>query len=438
MFARLSAPSLALGIAVAASFLVVETLVVGSLNVVTGTAGCFATLYLIGVIAISTLWGLGLSAAMSIASAVGFSYFRDWPTDHFAPYELQDWISIGVFLVVALVANALARRAREGQRFFDLSPDLMCIMDSHRILRANPAFIQTLGYSLDDLASRPYLDLIVPEDRDNARALLEQLSRSAQPLRTQNQLTCSDASQRWVEWRVVWDRGLFYTVGRDITRRRHAQNQLLRAQAELIASRARIVCAEAAARRRLERNLHDGAQQRLVSLGLQLRMAEASVPTEHRDIKERLSHITSGLSGVLEDLREIARGLHPAALSNGGLGPALKTLARRSSVPVNLDVTIDRRLPDSIEVAAYYMVAEALTNAAKHARASEVTVGVQVQDAHLRLSIRDDGIGGANAAKGSGLIGLKDRVEALGGHIQLSSPPGVGTSLQITIPLDTR
>src|SRR3954447_3586165 len=137
MFARLSAPSLALGIAVAASFLVVETLVVGSLNVVTGTAGCFATLYLIGVIAISTLWGLGLSAAMSIASAVGFSYFRDWPTDHFAPYELQDWISIGVFLVVALVANALARRAREGQRFFDLSPDLMCIMDSHRILRAN-------------------------------------------------------------------------------------------------------------------------------------------------------------------------------------------------------------------------------------------------------------------------------------------------------------
>ena len=438
MLARPSPPSLALGIAVAASFLVVETLVVCSLNVVTRTTGCFATLYLIGVIAISTLWGVGLSATMSIASAIAFSYFRDWPTGHFAPYELQDWISIGVFLVVALVANALARLAREGERFFDLSPDMMCITDSDRILRANPAFMPTLGYALDDLASRPYLDLVVPEDRDNARILLEQLPGSVEPVRFQNQLTCSDASQRFIEWSVAWDRGLFYSVGRDVTRRRHAQNQLLQAQAELIASRARIVSAEATARRRLERNLHDGAQQRLVSLGLQLRMAESSVPAERPDIKERLSHITSGLTGVSDDLREIARGLHPVVLSNGGLGPALKTLARRSSVPVNLDVTIDRRLPDPIEVAAYYVVAEALTNTAKHAQASEVTVGVHVQDAHLRLSIRDDGIGGANAAKGSGLIGLKDRVEALGGHIQVSSPPGIGTSLQLTIPLDNK
>jgi signal transduction histidine kinase len=167
-------------------------------------------------------------------------------------------------------------------------------------------------------------------------------------------------------------------------------------------------------------------------------MAEASVPAERPDIKELLSRITSGLTGVSDDLREIARGLHPEVLSNRGLGPALKTLARRSSVPVNLDVTIDRRLPDPIEVAAYYVVAEALTNTAKHAQASEVTVVVQVQDAHLRLSIRDDGIGGANAAKGSGLIGLKDRVEALGGQIQVSSPPGIGTSLQLTIPLDSK
>jgi signal transduction histidine kinase len=288
------------------------------------------------------------------------------------------------------------------------------------------------------LASRSYLDLIIPEDRDHACVLLEQLPGSAEPARFQNQLTCSDASQRWVDWSVVWDRGLFYAVGRDVTERRHAQNQLLQAKAELIASRARIVSAEDAARRRLERNLHDGAQQRLVSLGLELRMAEASVPAERPDIKELLSHITSGLTGVSDDLREIARGLHPAVLSEGGLGPALKTLARRSSVPVNLEVTIDRRLPDSIEVAAYYVMAEALTNVAKHAQASEVTVGVKVQEDHLCLSIRDDGIGGANAATGSGLIGLKDRVEALGGHIQVSSPPGIGTSLQLTIPLDSK
>jgi PAS domain S-box-containing protein len=375
---------------------------------------------------------------MSIASAVAFSCFRDWPPGHFAPFELQDWISIAVFLVVALVANALAAKARAGDRFFDLSPDMMCITDLGQIVRVNPAFIQTLGYSLEDLASRPYLDLIAPEDRVNARVLLEQLPGSAETVRFQNQVIRSDASRRCVEWSVVWDRGLYYAVGRDATRRLHTQNQLLDARAELIASRARIVCAESAARRRLERNLHDGAQQRLVSSVLQLRMAEASVPTERRDIKEQLSHITSELGGVLEDLREIARGLHPAVLSRGGLGPALTTLARRSSVPVDLEVAIDRRLPDSIEVAAYYVVAEALTNTAKHAQALKVTVGAQVEEAHLRLSIRDDGIGGANAAEGSGLIGLKDRVEALGGHIQLSSPPGVGTSLQLTIPLDNQ
>lgn len=143
--ARPSAPSLAWGIAVAASLLLVETLLVCSLNVVTRTTGCFATLYLIGVLAISPVWGFGLSATMSIASAIAFSYFRDWPTDHFVPYELEDWVSIGVFLVVAFVANALARQAREGERFFDLSPDMLCITHSDRVVRVNPVFMPTLG-----------------------------------------------------------------------------------------------------------------------------------------------------------------------------------------------------------------------------------------------------------------------------------------------------
>ena len=142
------------------------------------------------------------------------------------------------------------------------------------------------------------------------------------------------------------------------------------------------------------------------------------------------------MSGVSEDLREIARGIHPAILSKGGLGPALKTLARRSTVPVTLDVTITRRLPAPVEVAAYYVVAEALTNAAKHAQASEMTVCVETPGRDLRLVIQDNGIGGADTTKGSGLVGLKDRVEALGGRMQLSSPPATGTSLFITIPLD--
>jgi signal transduction histidine kinase len=206
------------------------------------------------------------------------------------------------------------------------------------------------------------------------------------------------------------------------------------AREQLIASRARIVAAGDEARRRLERDLHDGAQQRLVTLGLQLRSVEASVPAELHQLKDQISGIGTGLASLLEELQEISRGIHPAILSTGGLGPALKTLARRSMVPVRLDVRIQRRSPEHAEVAGYYVVAEALTNVAKHARASQVNVDVEADATNLRLAIRDDGIGGADAAKGSGLTGLRDRVEALGGTLTVSSQPGNGTSLLITIP----
>jgi signal transduction histidine kinase len=209
------------------------------------------------------------------------------------------------------------------------------------------------------------------------------------------------------------------------------------ARAELTASRARIVAATDDARRRIERDLHDGAQQRLVSLGLELRTAEDSLRSELHPLSEQLAGIVGGLNGVGEELREISRGIHPAILSKGGLGPALKTLARRSAVPVDLHLGVDRRLPESAEVAAYYVVAEGLTNAAKHAQASEVDVRVEADCRNLRLSIRDDGIGGADSAKGSGLVGLSDRVEALGGHMDISSPAGSGTSLLATIPLES-
>jgi signal transduction histidine kinase len=208
------------------------------------------------------------------------------------------------------------------------------------------------------------------------------------------------------------------------------------AHAQLTASRARIVAAGDNARRRIERDLHDGAQQRLVSLGLQLRKAEASVPPEQQALREQISDIVSGLAGVSKDLQEISRGIHPAILSKGGLGPALKALARRSAVPIQLDLDVDRGLPESAEVAAYYVVAEAITNSAKHARASEVDVRVEADDANLHLFIRDDGIGGADSRKGSGLIGLIDRVEALGGQMDISSPPGSGTSLLAKIPIE--
>jgi signal transduction histidine kinase len=208
-------------------------------------------------------------------------------------------------------------------------------------------------------------------------------------------------------------------------------------RAELVASRARIVAAGDQARRRLERDLHDGAQQRLVSLALELRTAEASTPPQRSDLKEQLSHIASGLTGVSEDLQELSRGIHPAILSKGGLGSAIRTLARRSAVPVTLDIATDRRLPESAEVAAYYVVSEALTNAAKHSQASEVKVSARAEDGSLYLVIQDDGVGGADSHKGSGLIGLMDRVEAVGGRLEITSQVGSGTSLHAKIPIDT-
>jgi len=203
----------------------------------------------------------------------------------------------------------------------------------------------------------------------------------------------------------------------------------------LTASRARIVATADATRRRIERNLHDGAQQRLVSLALDLRAAEATAPPGAEEHVHQLDEVAAGLDGVLEDLREIARGLHPAILAEGGLRPALKTLARRSPIPVNLHVQVDRRLPEPVETAAYYTVAEALTNTAKHARATAADIQVTSSDRMLHMRVHDNGRGGADFSHGSGLVGLKDRAEVLGGHLQVHSPPGQGTTLEIDLPL---
>ncbi|MEA2843344.1 MAG: hypothetical protein QOJ69_1015 [Actinomycetota bacterium] len=206
-------------------------------------------------------------------------------------------------------------------------------------------------------------------------------------------------------------------------------------RAELAASRSRLVTTADETRRRLERDLHDGTQQRLVSLGLQLHAAQTAVPPGLDELKTQLSQAIAGLAGAVEDLQEISRGIHPAILSKGGLGPALRTLARRSAVPVEIDVSVDGRLPERLEVTAYYVVSEALTNVAKHAQASVAHVEVEADDGLVRLSVRDDGIGGADFGRGSGLIGLRDRVEALGGRIELMSTPGGGTSLAVTLPI---
>jgi signal transduction histidine kinase len=213
-------------------------------------------------------------------------------------------------------------------------------------------------------------------------------------------------------------------------------SSLEQSRRELAASLRRIVAAGDQARRRIERDLHDGIQQRLVSLVLDLRNAEAAVPPALPGLRAQLVRVADALTGALDDLRELSRGIHPAILSEGGLSLALKALARRSAVPVELDVHIQTRLPEPIEVAAYYVASEALANAAKHANASIAHVEVQAHGDRLHLSVRDDGVGGATPKHGSGLTGLTDRVEAVGGTISLASPPGEGTTLEVNLPID--
>jgi signal transduction histidine kinase len=206
-------------------------------------------------------------------------------------------------------------------------------------------------------------------------------------------------------------------------------------RAELAASRARIVAAADQTRRRIERDLHDGTQQRLVSLGLELRLVQGMVPADLGELEAGIGKVADELNGVVEDLREIARGIHPAILTEGGLRAALRTLARRAAIPVELEIPALGRLPEPVEVAAYYVVSEALTNATRHGRASVMRVAAGQRDGGLHLSIRDDGVGGADPAGGSGLIGLRDRAEALGGSLEVSSPPGEGTLILVQLPL---
>jgi PAS domain S-box-containing protein len=506
------------------------------------------------------------------------------------------WIILAAGLVLAGFAAALGlnagRRARaqaEVDRIFNLSSDLIAVADLQgHFKRVNPAFERTLGYSSEELRSRPYVEFVHPDDRSPTLQAADELSRGRDVVEFENRYLRKDGSVRWLQWsaRSAPGKGVIYAAARDVTERKLLQDQqaalrrlatavarggssddvfaatvaelhavvaadatnlmryeadgsvtvlaklgefgyevgsrvpltgesvtarvrrtgraariddleqasgpvpeVLRAngirsgvgapivvegrlwgvmicgwtssppprdaeaglsrftdlvgtavanaesRAELLASRSRIVTTADQTRRRIERDLHDGAQQRLVTLTMKLRALEAEAAPNGEALGRDLEVIAAGLDDVLDDLRETAMGLHPVILSRGGLGPALKALRRRSPVPVELDVRTPGRLPEPIEVAAYYVVAEALTNAAKHAHASVVRVEVGVIDGDLRVSVRDDGVGAADPARGSGLVGLTDRVEALGGRLALQSPVGGGTTLDIDLPL---
>jgi signal transduction histidine kinase len=210
----------------------------------------------------------------------------------------------------------------------------------------------------------------------------------------------------------------------------NAENRAL-----LAASRERIVATADETRRRLERDLHDGAQARLVNTVVALKLAEKAIDQGSEKAEGLVHEALENAERANEELRELARGIMPAVLTRNGLGPALEAVAYQSPIPVTLDLRTDGRLPERAEVTTYFVISEALTNAAKHSHASAVHVRVDRFDGEVRLSIDDDGVGGADPSRGSGLVGLRDRVEAIGGTLKVQSPPGDGTHVTVELPL---
>jgi PAS domain S-box-containing protein len=302
-----------------------------------------------------------------------------------------------------------------------------------RIRLWNPAAERIFGWTREEMVGRGGLPMAPPHRRAESEDLFARVlaGESINDLETERlrkdgtlvPVSIAAAPVRDASGRIVGNM-VAYT---DITERKA---QL----AELAASRARIVTAGDVERRRLERNLHDGAQQRLVALSLALRLALAKLDSDPAGARETLAAAGEELNLALAELRELARGLHPAVLSDRGLRPAIEMLAGRAPVTVEIEEVPGERLPEPVEAAAYYLIAEALTNVAKYAAASSVRVRVVASDSRVVVEVADDGAGGADPAGGTGLRGLADRVEALGGSLEVVSPPGSGTALRAEIP----
>ena len=263
-----------------------------------------------------------------------------------------------------------------------------------------------------------------------------------EPFRLEHRLADTDGGVRWIEARceaVVSSGRVVRMVGtcHDITERKRYEESLQESLAEVRASRVRIVSAADEERRRVERDLHDGAQQRLVGLAMGLRLARTTLGSEiTQEVAATLDELGAELQLALAELRDIARGIHPALLTEQGLPPALESLVLRSPLPVKIVACPEGRLPPLVEIAVYYLAAEALTNAIKHARATRATISVRGDGSRLVLEVCDNGAGGARIGAGSGLSGLADRVAALDGRLMLDSPLGAGTTLTAELPCE--
>lgn len=462
-------PSAYAGIATCVVLLVAESILTIFLRTI-APAEHLAAIYLMGILVISVIWRLRLALAMSIASAVVFDCIRNWPMAHPLSTESHNIVTHLSFLAVTLTASALSALARAGTIEADrrrreaaaIAQQQAALRHTATLVASNVAPTELYAKVVQEAAlcfSSPTAVLVQLMPGDEGIVVASHgrtgprtpLPGKRFPLLDANNVARELRLTPAVSAPILVDAKPWGTlvVGTDAST---VSDTDIRAgvrdfadlvatsvanaatRQELAASRARIVSAADTARRRLERDLHDGAQQRLAYLRLKLGMVRSAVPPEDAELTRELNDLDADLTAVTRELQEFSRGLHPAILSKG-LAPALRTLARRSLIPVRTELELDQKYRESIEIAAYYVVAEALANTAKHSQASEILIHAHETAEQIQITISDDGVGGAKPRKGTGLIGLTDRVAALGGRLDIHSAAGRGTSMTVTIPL---
>jgi signal transduction histidine kinase len=444
-------------------------------------------LYVLAILPIAVVWGMGFGLLVSVMSTAAFDFMLLPPRHTFTPDAAGDWLGLAVFLTTAAVVSQLAARMRQrGAEVGRLATEQLALRRVATLVAQGAPSSKVFETVTREVGRLSGADLARLEryeadgtvtgvagwsregDRELAvgtRLALEGVSIAAMvrdaggPVRVDSFARASGPIAQ--EARAL---GIRSSVGcpislggrvwgviaassrRDVPFPAGTESQIAEftelvataianaeSRAELAASRARIVASTDEARRRIERDLHDGVQQRLITIGLELQGVKAAPLSDQSSL---VSNLEDEVRAVLDQVREVSRGVHPVILSQGGLGPALRMLARRSALPVELEVGAAERLPEPVEVAAYYVVSEGLANAAKYSGASVVRVALAIRDGTLHLSVRDDGVGGADPTRGSGIVGLTDRVEALGGTLVVTSPPDEGTSIVLEMPVE--